>query len=138
MMRGVGRLRGLAERARHQSRALANHPGERLELTAPLYRPYWRMRFHSFGKGSVCHRPFWLEGTPKIAVGDRVGLLGVWLAVVDDAWRDPDPEPRLRIGSGVSVLPHGRIVVADSIVIEDFVGIAAGCLIVDNEHTKAG
>jgi acetyltransferase-like isoleucine patch superfamily enzyme len=95
------------------------------------------MQFHSFGARSICHKPFWIEGAPKIAIGEDVGLLGVWLGVVGKAWTDPDPAPRLRIGNGVAVLPYGRIIAFESVVIEDHVAIAAGCLIGDAEHTKA-
>lgn len=123
---------------RQRARGLATHPGQRLKLTAPLYRPYWRMRFHSFGARSVCHRPFWLEGSPKIAVGEGTSLLAPWLAVVGDAWRDPDPEPRLRIGNGVVMLAYSRIIVFESVVIEDHVTIACGCLVTDAEHTRGG
>lgn len=104
-------------------------------LTGPLLHPYWRLRFHSFGARSVCHKPYWLQGANKIAVGDDVRLVGVWLAVAGKAWTDPDPAPRLRIGNGVIVLPYGRIVAVESVVIEDHVGIAAGCLVGDAEHT---
>lgn len=107
-------------------------------LTAPLLHPYRRMQFHSFGARSVCHKPYWLEGASKIAVGEDVGLLGVWLAVVGEAWSDPDPSPRLRIGNGVTVLPYGRIVAAESLVIEDHVAIGTGCFVADSEHTRGG
>jgi len=96
------------------------------------------MQFHSFGARSICRRPYWLQGANRIAVGDDVTLVGVWLAVVGQARWAVDQEPPLRIGKGVAVLPYGRIVVAESVVIEDYASIAAGCLIVDNEHTKVG
>lgn len=128
----------MPRRARRRAYGLATHPGLRIKLTGPLLHPYWRMQFHSFGARSVCSKPYWLEGAPKIAVGDDVGLIGVWLAVVGKAWTDPDPSPRLRIGNGVVVLPYGRIVAVESVVIEDHVSIAAGCLIADSEHTREG
>lgn len=109
-----------------------------MKLMAPLLRPYWRMRFHSFGARSICWRPYWLEGTRKISVGDRTALLGAWLAVRGEALRDPNPEPALRIGNGVVVLPYGRIIAFESVVIEDYVAIAAGCLVGDAEHIKTG
>jgi acetyltransferase-like isoleucine patch superfamily enzyme len=107
-------------------------------LMGPLLRPYWRLRFQSFGVGSVCYKPYWLQGTNRIAVGDDVRLVGVWLVVAGKAWEDPHAPPRLRIGNGVIVLPYGRIVAIDSVVIEDDVGIAAGCLVTDGEHTMVG
>lgn len=128
----------MARRARRRSFGLATHPGQRIKLMGPLLHPYWRMQFHTFGARSICYKPYWLEGANKIAVGEDVGLLGVWLAVVGEAWTDPDPSPRLRIGNGVVVLPYGRIVAVDSVVIEDHVSVAAGCLIADSDHTKGG
>lgn len=109
-----------------------------MQLMAPLLHPYWRMQFHSFGARSICHKPFWLEGANKIAVGDDTALLGAWLGVMGQAWTDPDPAPRLRIGNRVVVFPYGRIITFESVVIEDHVAIAAGCLVGDAEHTKAG
>lgn len=130
-------LREMAHKVFHRARVIATHPAARLRITAPLFRPYWRLRFHSFGRGSICHKPVWLQGASKIAIGDNVGLVRVWMVAVGPA-RWTSREPLLRIGNGVAVLPYGRIVAAESIVIEDHVGIAAGCLIVDNEHTKGG
>jgi acetyltransferase-like isoleucine patch superfamily enzyme len=94
------------------------------------------MRFHSFGARSICWRPYWLEGTSKIAVGHDTALLGAWLAVRGGAWRDPSPKPALQIGNGVVVLPFGRVTAFESVIIEDYVAIAVGCLIGDAEHTK--
>ncbi len=105
---------------------------------APLLRPYWRMQFHSFGARSICYKPYWLEGANKIAIGDDTALLSPWLGVVGKAWKDSDPTPRLKIGNGVVVLPYGRIIAFESVIIEDHVAIAAGCLVGDAEHTKTG
>lgn len=131
------RLRATPRRVRRRAHGLATHPGARIALKGRFLHPYWRMQFHSFGVRSICHKPFWIEEAPKIAIGDDVGLLGVWLGVVGKAWTDPDPAPHLRIGNGVAVLPYGRIIAFESVGIEDHVAIAAGCLIGDAEHTKA-
>lgn len=139
MLRATARrTKGIARRARRKSRLLADRPEARMKLMAPLLRPYWRMRFHSFGARSICWRPYWLEGPGKISVGDDAALLGAWLAVGGQAWKDPDPTPRLQIGNGVVVLPFGRITAFESVVIEDYVAIAVGCLVGDAEHTKTG
>jgi acetyltransferase-like isoleucine patch superfamily enzyme len=128
----------MGRKARRRAFSLATHPAQRIKLMGPLLHPYWRMQFHSFGAGSVCHKPFWLEGANKIAVGDDTMLIGVWLGVTGKAWGKPDPEPALRIGSNVVIFPYSRIIAFESVVIEDHVAIACNVGIGDAEHTKAG
>lgn len=129
-------LRGMIRKARRRSLALANDPGARMKLTAPLLHPYWRFRFHSFGSRSIVARPYLLAGPHRISVGDDAILFGVWLEVRREAWGRADPP--LQIGNRVVVAPFGRILAAESVVLEDHVAIATGCLVIDFEHTKGG
>lgn len=132
------RLRYAPRRIRRRARGLATHPGQRIALKARLLHPYWRLQFHSFGARSICHKPYWLEGANKISVGNDTALIGVWLGVMGQGWKDPEPSPRMRIGNNVVVYPYGRIIAFDSVEIENHVAIAVGCLVGDAEHTKDG
>jgi lipopolysaccharide O-acetyltransferase len=101
---------------------------------ARLMRPWWRRRFHAFGDESLLHRPDWLFGADRIAIGDRVWIAPhAWLEVSATA-RDRDG-PLIQIGDGVVLRHHVTISAADSIVIEDDVLIAAWTSIYDADHT---
>ncbi|MGH9300916.1 MAG: hypothetical protein ACRD0E_03440, partial [Acidimicrobiales bacterium] len=82
----------LIEGAVGKLRTMADEPMARAALVARLKAPYRRRQFHSFGSGSILHRPNWLYGTASIAIGDGVLVLpGAWLAVERSAWEAQPP-----------------------------------------------
>jgi serine acetyltransferase len=107
-----------------------------IRLATPLVRPYWRMRFHTFGQGAVVHKPYWLHGARQMAIGDEAFILRAWLTVDKSAWGQPDPA--LRIGDRTTVFPGTMVGAKESLVIEEDVSIGAYCLIVDYEHRVDG
>jgi lipopolysaccharide O-acetyltransferase len=115
-------------------REYSHEPARRAQLRAALLRP-WRCRtFQSFGRHSVLDRPQWIYGAHQIAIGDRVLILrGAWLAVERPAWSAPGPV--LSIGDGVGMRPGCSISASESVVIEDDVIMAAGCTVIDSDHT---
>lgn len=130
------RAKAVAWMARHRAFLLLEDPLARIRLLSPLRRPYWRWRFHSFGRDSVVHRPYWLHGAHKMAIGDEVMIFPAWLSVAKDAWESP--EPALQIGDRSHIAMGCLIGAAESVVIEEDVSIGAYTLIVDCEHTING
>jgi len=116
-----------------RGRMLATPIG-RVTVRGRLLEPLRRLRFHSFGKGSIIHRPNWIVGAGHIAVGERVlALHGLWLAVEKPAWKLTAPV--IRIGDGVGIRPYCTISAAESVVIEDDVVISAFTSVIDSDHT---
>lgn len=100
-----------------------------VELRGRLLHPYWRLCLHSFGRGSVLHRPAWIRGAHQIAVGRDCVILRPQLAVAERAWERP--EPALRIGDRVMMRPFASIQVSESVIIEDDVSIASFAMVSD-------
>jgi carbonic anhydrase/acetyltransferase-like protein (isoleucine patch superfamily) len=127
-------VRSAADWVGNALRCFVDEPLYRVKLAARLTRPHRRLRFHSFGADSILHRPRWLYGPHQIAVGKGVVILhGAWLAVERAAW---DAEgPVLSIGDGVACRPNCTISATESVVIEDYAGLAAGCTVIDSDHT---
>jgi lipopolysaccharide O-acetyltransferase len=100
-------------------------------------RPYRRRQFHTFGAGSILHKPAWVYGASHIAIGERVLLLeGIWLAAERIGWSQP--EPTLRLADGVAVRPFCTISAAESVTLEANVVLSAYTSVVDSEHTWRG
>ncbi len=113
---------------------LLTRPIGRVVLRGRLIEPYRRFRFHSFGKGSIVHRPNWIVGAGHIAIGERVLTLhGLWLAVEKPGW--DLPAPVIRIGDGVAIRPYCTISAAESVVIENDVVISAFTSVIDSDHS---
>lgn len=111
-------------------------PARRLALRNEVVRPWRARQFASFGAKSIVDRPAWLYGTHLVSVGAGVVFLeGAWLAVERVAWSRP--EPVLRIGDRVVARTGCTISAAESIQIEDHVGIGGGVTIIDSKHTWA-
>jgi acetyltransferase-like isoleucine patch superfamily enzyme len=116
-------------------RLLIEEPYSRVALRGRLLAPYRRLRFQRFGAHSVVDRPEWLYGVDHIAIGERVVVMrGAWLSVERLAW--DKPAPALSIGDGSALRPHVHISAAESVVIEEDVGIGAFSTIVDNDHVR--
>ncbi|HEX4655676.1 MAG TPA: acyltransferase [Mycobacteriales bacterium] len=114
-----------------------NEPLKAVALRARLAAPRRRRQFHSFGAGSILHKPAWVYGPHHIAVGSNVILLeGLWLSAERVGWNKP--EPTLRLGDGVGVRPFCTISAAESVVLEDNVILSAYTSVLDSEHTWRG
>lgn len=115
-------------------RSYVSHPLERVVLRGRLTRPWWRRRFHDFGRGTILHRPDWVFGPQLMSVGDHVLILhGAWLSVERQAWGASAPV--LRIGDGVGIRPYCTISAAASVTIEDHVVLSAFSTVIDSDHS---
>jgi acetyltransferase-like isoleucine patch superfamily enzyme len=122
---------------RRRVREWRTEPLHAVALRARLTEPYRRRQFHSFGAGSILHKPAWVYGPHRIAIGERVLLLeGLWLSAERAGWARP--EPTLRLGDGVGVRPFCTISAAESVTLEDNVILSAYTSVVDSEHTWRG
>lgn len=127
------RLRQPARRLKRDARLYLGSPSTGIKLRALLLRPYRRLRFQRFGAGSIVHKPEWLAGAHRIAIGDGVAIFGrCWLAAEGPAWRRP--KPALSIGDHVAVGPFCTITAAESVVLEEDVSVAANAFITDVHH----
>lgn len=105
---------------------------QRVVLWGWLCRPFRRPRFHNFGHGSVLHRPVWISGADRIAVGRGCLLLRSRLTA---SRATPDgAEPALRIGDRVVMRPFASITAVESVTIEDDVSIASLSTVTDATH----
>lgn len=102
----------------------------RVRARGRLLDVYWRHRFHSFGRNSIIYKPIWVGGAHKMSVGEETVILSSWLSVEEPAWGRPDPA--LMIGDRVAVRPFCTISAAESVIIEDNVGISGYSLISDS------
>ena len=115
---------------------LVRYPMRRAELRARVMRPYWTRRFHSFGAGTIIHRPGSVFGAHQIAIGSHSLILaGTYLSVETPAWGRPAPV--LRIGDRVGIRPYCMISASEQIEIEDDVIIGAFSSVIDSDHTFA-
>jgi acetyltransferase-like isoleucine patch superfamily enzyme len=112
-------------------------PYLRVRFRGAVTRPYWRLRFHAFGRKSILYRPEFIFRPWQMSVGDETMIMHhAWLEIGAPAWAAE--EPVLRIGDDVSIRSHVTISAAESVVIEDHVLIAAYTGIYDSDHTLRG
>jgi len=115
---------------------LVRYPMRRAEIRSRLMRPYWKRRFHSFGEGTIVHRPGGIFGAHQIAIGSHSLILsGTFMSVETPAWTRSAPV--LRIGDRVGIRPYCMISATDEIAIEDDVIIGAFSSVIDSDHTFA-
>ena len=115
-------------------RDFAREPMRRVAVEGRLMAPVRRRRFNAFGAGSIVHRPLWLYGPHKMAMGrDSLVLHGTWLSVERWAWERPGPV--LEIGDRVGIRPYCMISASESVVIEDDVIVGAFSSVIDSDHT---
>ena len=108
-----------------------------MKLRAAVLRPYRRLRFQRFGRASIVHKPEWLAGAHRIAIGDDVVIFGrCWLAAEGPSWRRP--QPALTIGDRVAIGAFCVITAAESVVLEQDVSVASHSFITDVHHTLGG
>lgn len=106
----------------------------RVELEARLMRSLRTRRFHSFGEGSILHRPLWIYGPHQIAIGRNSLILhNAWLSVETPAWSQP--APTLRIGDRVGIRPWCTLSASGGILLEDDVILGAYSTVIDSDHT---
>lgn len=105
-----------------------------IKIRAQIIRPYRRLRFQSFGAGSIVHQPQWLGGAHRIAIGEEVAILGrCWLAAERQSWWQKGPA--LSIGDRVAIGAFCVITAAESVVLENDVSVASHSFITDVHHT---
>lgn len=127
-------MRTVLRRLEHEAALWREEPIRRVEVRNRLLRPVRRRQFGSFGALSFIDRPAWLYGTEHISVGDLVIILrGAWLSVERMAWEST--EPVIQIGDRVAARTGCTMSAAESIVIENDVGMAGNVTIVDSKHT---
>jgi acetyltransferase-like isoleucine patch superfamily enzyme len=111
-----------------------DEPMARVALRAKLARPLRTRRFHSFGPESLIHRPEWIYGPHRIAIGRGVVFLGhAWLSAERATWERP--EPAITVGEGTMFRAYAVISASSSITIEDNVLAGSFVTIVDSDHT---
>lgn len=108
----------------------------RIRVWSRALNPYWRRRFHSFGRNSALYRPVWIAGGHQISIGDRCLIMSSWLSVEESAWGGSDP--KLVIGDRVAIRPLCTISAAESVVIEDDVAISAFSSVSDSRVELQG
>jgi acetyltransferase-like isoleucine patch superfamily enzyme len=133
-----GRVLAGLTRLRRQAALWQEEPVYRAAVRAGLMRPYRLHQFERFGHHSIVHKPTWLYGTHKIALGDRVVILpGAWLAAERLTWDHADPS--IVIGDGTVIRSWATISASIRIEIGDDVVFGAQCSVVDCDHTwRAG
>lgn len=106
----------------------------RAAAVARVMRPYRVVRFQEFGRSSLVHRPTWLYGVHRIAIGESVMILpGAWLAAERATWDGPGPA--IRIGNRVAIRSWVTLSASSSIEVGDDVVFGAQCTVVDCDHT---
>jgi acetyltransferase-like isoleucine patch superfamily enzyme len=109
-------------------------PSYRARQRGRVMRPYRVHQFARFGENSFVHKPAWLYGTHRIAVGTDVMILtGAWIAANRETW--DQPEPAITIGDGCAFRTWTTLSASTRIEIGPDVVFGAGCSIVDNQHT---
>jgi len=131
------KLRSALQRLEHEALVWREEPLKGVTVRNQLLRPLRVRQFYSFGSHSLIDRPIWLYGSRSISVGDQVIILrGAWISVERIAWAKPAPV--LKIGTGVGIRTGFTVSAAESIVIEDHVGMGGNVTVVDSKHTWGG
>lgn len=126
---------GVRSRIAHELYEWKDEPLRAVRLRAGLQLPYRRLRFASFGRNSVLHRPTWVYGPHRIELGDVVLIMhGARLSAERVGWERG--EPQITIGDRVSIGAHCVVSAANSIVLEDGVTIGSFCSIIDSDHKQ--
>ena len=121
------------DQLRRYARSLIDEPMARVVLRGTVQHPFRRRRFQSFGEKSLIHRPDWIYGPQRIAVGDRVVILhGVWLSAERSTW--DQPKPAIEIHDGVLFRPYVVVSASSSIVFEENVAVGASASFIDSHH----
>lgn len=132
------RVRGVLTKARGKAELWRDEPTHRAALLARAMRPYRARQFGAFGASSVLHKPTWVYGAHKMAIGNSVLILpGAWLSVERPAWERP--EPAIVIGDGSAIRAWVTLSATSRIDIGSDVVFGAQCTVVDCDHTwRAG
>jgi acetyltransferase-like isoleucine patch superfamily enzyme len=129
-----GQIRDVLRQLEQEAALWREEPFKRVVARNRVVRPLRVRQFNAFGAGSLVDRPMWLYGTRQISIGETVIILrGGWLAVERVAWEKPAPV--LEIRDGVAVRVGCTISAAESIVIEEHVGMGASVSVIDSKHT---
>jgi acetyltransferase-like isoleucine patch superfamily enzyme len=130
-------IRSALKRLEHEATVWREEPLKRVAVRNQLLRPRRVHQFHAFGAHSILDRPLWLYRPRQISIGAQVIILrGGWLSVEKLAWEKPAPV--LDIRDAVAIRTGCTISAADSILIEEHVGMGANITIIDSRHTWSG
>lgn len=125
-------------RARDQSSLWREEPTYRAAVRARLIRPYRVRQFAEFGRYSVVHKPTWVYGAHKIAIGEAVLIMaGAWLSAERLTWEDD--EPSIVIGDRSAFRAWVTLSASTRIEIGEDVVFGSQITVVDCDHTwRAG
>ena len=127
----------LLRRARHQANLWHQEPAYRAYVRGRLIRPYRVRQFAEFGSQSLVHKPTWLYGTHKIALGEEVMVMsGAWLSAERETWERP--EAAIVIGDRSALRAWVTLSASSRIEIGEDVVFGAQCTVVDCDHTWRG
>jgi acetyltransferase-like isoleucine patch superfamily enzyme len=112
------------------------HPMNPIVLRARLMRPYNVRRFARFGEGAILHKPRWVYGAHKIAIGDHCLILDSVHLSVDGPGRGR-PGNVIQLGDRSGLRPFVTISAVEQVVLEDDVIVGAFSSIIDSDHTFA-
>ncbi len=127
----------MLRRARSQANLWHQEPAYRAYVRGRLMRPYRVRQFEQFGRQSLVHKPTWLYGTHKIALGEEVVIMsGAWLSVERETWERP--EPAIVIGDRSALRAWVTLSASSRIEIGEDVVFGAQCTVVDCDHTWRG
>ncbi len=124
----------LLRHARARTTLWREEPAYRAAVRARLMRSYRARQFAVFGRDSVLHKPTWVYGPHRIAIGERVLIMpGAWLSAERSTWEDP--EPAIVIGDNCAVRAWVTLSASSRIEIGPDVVFGAQCTVVDSDHT---
>jgi len=95
-------------------------------------RILWGRRLHSLGERSVLGRRQMVKNPRAVAIGSRVTICDGF--VFADLAPSRGKLPKIKIGSGVTILFRFQCNAAESVMIGDNVLIASNVLITDSDH----
>jgi acetyltransferase-like isoleucine patch superfamily enzyme len=126
------------EKARHRAALWRDEPSYRAAVRGRVMRPLRVHRFASFGAATILHKPAWVYGPHKIAIGHHTMIMeGAWLSAERMTWDAPGPS--IVIGNRVAVRAWATISASSGVDIGDDVVFGAQCTVVDCDHTwRAG
>jgi len=134
MSRLDAKLRSAIKRVEQEAGYWRSEPIKRVAVRNKFVRPLRLRQFHSFGRHSFVDRPTWLYGAKHIAIGEGVMILERgWLAVERPAWDRPGPV--LDIRDGVTIRVGCTLSAAESVLIEEHVGMGAYVTVIDSKHS---
>lgn len=108
-----------------------------LEFLFSLYSRYKSKQFKKVGKDSIIDFPLYTYGEKKIELGQSVHIERGNRIEAVYKFEGMNYHPSISIGNCVYISPNCHIGAINSIIIEDYVLIGSGCLIIDHSHGRS-